>query len=154
VHAAFCLGGRHSLHSVHTGFLFQAGPRVLALDEIDRLVETALFGLSLFDDFKLPSAKRGVAPVHRGQVAREEVGLLAPLGATDLKITLRPTLGSRGSSNVSSVISRSGMSSSAWFISPRHCSRSVAGGLIEHLLGRVQILLGGLEAHPGVVDLG
>ena len=52
---ALGFGHRHALNAVHAGLVLQPEPRVLTFDEIDGLIQAALFGLAFFDDFELPA---------------------------------------------------------------------------------------------------
>ena len=85
VDATLGLGDRHPLHPVRTALVLHAGPHAVAgqTRNVISLKPPMSDGLDA-EHLELPAHAGGVAPVHLEQVAGEEVGLLAALGAADL----------------------------------------------------------------------
>ena len=90
------LGDRDPLHPVGAGLVLEAEVGVGALDQEDRLVHPVLVRGVLGEDLDLPLLGRGVAQVHVVEVAGEEVGLVAALGAPDLDDHVAPVVGVLG----------------------------------------------------------
>ena len=86
----------HALDAMGAALVLEPRPGVLALHDEDDLVEAALLGVRLLHDLDLPASALGVAEVHVEEVAGEEVGLLAALGAADLDDDVAAVVGILG----------------------------------------------------------
>jgi hypothetical protein len=84
VDPALGLGDRHPLHPVGAALVLEVRPGVGPLHQERHLVEAPHVGRGAGQDLERPAAAHGVGLVHLEQVAGEEVGLLAALGAADL----------------------------------------------------------------------
>ena len=78
------LGHRHPLHAVGATLVLQPRPHAVALHEEGDVAVAPEIGRLATQDLELPAPLGCVPAVHLEQVAGEEVGLLAPLGASDL----------------------------------------------------------------------
>mmetsp|Transcript_23803 Transcript_23803/g.42889 ORF Transcript_23803/g.42889 Transcript_23803/m.42889 type:complete len:276 (+) Transcript_23803:2041-2868(+) len=85
VDAPAAFGCRHTLHAVHTGFVFQPGKDILALDMGDHFFDAAQLGRLLFDDLHAPALPFGIALVHPQKVARKQRRFVAARPGTDLQ---------------------------------------------------------------------
>ena len=84
VDPALRLGDRHPLHPMRTALVLHAGPDAVALQQERHVAVAAHVGRVRAEHLEAPALPAGVRPVHLEQVAGEEVGLLASLGAADL----------------------------------------------------------------------
>ena len=93
VDAALALGHRHPLHPVRATLVLEQRPGVGALHGERDLVDAAEVAGIERQGVDLQPMAGGVGPVHVVQVAGEEVGLLAALGAADLDDDVAPGMG-------------------------------------------------------------
>ena len=84
VDPALALGDGHSLHTVGTTLVLHVPPYRVAAQLEGDVVEPAHVARRRAQRLELPSISCGVGLVHFEQVASEQVGLLAALGAADL----------------------------------------------------------------------
>src|SRR5260370_25269523 len=77
VNAALLLGGRNTLHAVHTAFVFQLGIHFVALNRSDDFFDSALRRRRAFEDFDFPALRFGVARIHAEEIAGEKSGFVA-----------------------------------------------------------------------------
>ena len=112
-----------------------------------------MVGLALLDDLELPAAQGGVASVHLGQVAGEEIGLLAAFGAADLEDDVAALVGVAGQQQGLEGQFEAGhaLLGGVDLLAPELAV--VTARLVEHLARGGEVLLGGLELVPGDVDL-
>ena len=80
VDAALAFGGRHALHAVHAGFVFQPREHAAAGDLGDALLQPAKLGFAIFQHLEAPAAQRRVFLIHREQFGGEQRGFVAAGG--------------------------------------------------------------------------
>ena len=138
---------------MHARLVGQAGPGVVALDEVSGFVESPVVGLALLDDLELPAAQGGVALVHLGEVPGEEIGLLATLRTADLEDDVAALVGvPRQQQRLEFLIETRELGLGVReFLTPEFAV--VAGALGEHLARRRDVLAGATHLGPDVHDL-
>ena len=102
VDPALALGDRHPLHPVRPALVLEARPRALAPHEEGDLVEPAEVARVDRQRLDLQPVASGVRLVHLVEVAGEQVGLLAALGAPDLDDHVAPGVRIGGTSSARS----------------------------------------------------
>ena len=143
VHPALALGDRHPLHPVRAALELQVAPRAVAPHHERDLVEAAEVGRVGRQHLQLPARAQGVGLVHVEQVAGEEVGLLAALGAADLDDDVLALVGVLGQQQHLELVLEAGqVVLGLGHLDPGQLAL-VAGGLGEQLPGGGQVVLGG-----------
>ena len=123
------------------------------LSEEGDLVEAAHVRRVGAEHLELPAHAAGVALVHLEQVAGEEVGLLAALGAADLDDDVLAVVRVlRAGAAARSSASRRSMSASASVDLRAHLLAVVAVELGEHLLGRLEVAAALAQPPGGLHD--
>ena len=104
VDASLALGDRHPLHPVRPALVLEAWPRPVALHREGDLVDAAEVAAVQRQRVHLEPVARRVRPVHVVQVAGEQVGLLAALGAADLDDHVPPSVRVRGDHQLAQLL--------------------------------------------------
>ena len=139
---------------MHTALVLETAPGVLADHLEDDLVEAVALRCLLLDHLDLELSVLGVAQVHVVEVTREEVGLLAAFGTTDLDDDVSAVVGVLGQEERLDLVLQAG----------RFALRAIDFGSqlvtligichLEQLCGGDSVVASSLQPSIGVDDLG
>jgi hypothetical protein len=139
VDAALGLRDRHPLDPVGAALVLHPVPHVLALEQEGDLVEPAHVRGVGAQHLQLPAPALGVPGVHLMQVLGEEVGLLPALGAPDLHDDVAGVVGVPRQEQDLELLVDAGECGLGLVDQPLDERPVLAGGLAQHLLGRLQV---------------
>ncbi len=90
---ALCFGGRHTLHAMHTAFIFQRAVDTVARDRQHYFLEASRCALARRGDGHVPAAAFTVFHIHLAEVAGKDRGFVAAGAPADFEYCVFSVLG-------------------------------------------------------------